>query len=118
MEGEGVEGDCAANCAGRLSRYRVQPNTTRQLKGVRRHTMSSALKQSSIKAKACRAAGLTSAFAALGMGLAFTPLASVVPAYAAYLLLRRAKKHTVVDGDTVLREDTRPPVLFLRSFAD
>lgn len=80
--------------------------------------MSSTLKQSPIKAKAYRAAGVTSAFAALGMGLAFTPLASVVPAYAAYLLLRRAKKHTVVDGDTVLREDTRPPVLFLRSFAD
>jgi hypothetical protein len=78
----------------------------------------SSLKQSPIKAKAYRAAGLTSAFAALGMGLAFTPLASVVPAYAAYLLLRRAKKHTAVGGDTVLSQDTRPPVLYLRSFQD
>ena len=80
--------------------------------------MSSTLKQSPIKATAYRAAGVMLLLVALALGLAFTPLASVVPVYAGYLLLRRAKKHAVVGGDTVLSEDSRPPVLFLRSFQD
>ena len=80
--------------------------------------MSSVLKQSPIKAKAYRAAGVASAVAAVGLGLAFTPLASVVPTYAAYLLLRRGKKHTAAGADTVLSQDARAPVLYLRSFKD
>jgi hypothetical protein len=35
-----------------------------------------------------------------------------------YLLMRRGKKHVVERGETALQNDTRPPVLYLRSFLD
>ena len=46
------------------------------------------------------------------------PLLAIVPVFLAYLLLRRAKKHVVKQGTSVLQDDGRPPVVYLRSFKD
>ena len=54
-----------------------------------------------------------------GFLLAFlNPIFAIIPLYAAYLLLRRGKKHSVERGESVLQGDTRPPVVYLRSFKD
>src|SRR5256885_9619802 len=37
---------------------------------------------------------------------------------ASYWVIRRGKKHAAAVADDVLAEDTRPPVLYLRSFND
>jgi hypothetical protein len=63
-------------------------------------------------------------FAAVGLFIVafllalLNPLLMIVPIYIAYLLLRRAKKYTIKQGELVLHEDSRPPIVYLRSFKD
>lgn len=40
------------------------------------------------------------------------------PVFIAYLLLRKSKKYSAEDGESVLKKDTRAPILYLRSFND
>ena len=73
--------------------------------------------RSPTKAKALRLAGAIILIVGLVAGF-LNPLLAIVPCYIAYLLLRRGKKHAVQIGDSVLKDDGRPPVLYLRSFKD
>ncbi|HKC93843.1 MAG TPA: hypothetical protein VKB81_07455 [Nitrospira sp.] len=73
--------------------------------------------RSPAKAKALKLAGAIVLIAGLVVGF-LNPLFAIIPCYIAYLLLRRGKKHTVKIGDSVLKDDARPPVLYLRSFKD
>lgn len=73
--------------------------------------------RSSSKAKPLKFAG--SVLVLGGFLLAFlNPLFAVIPVYVGYLLLRRGKKHSVERGQSVLRNDRRAPVVYLRSFKD
>jgi len=73
--------------------------------------------KSPTKAKAFKFAGVVLIIA--GFLLAFlNPIFAIIPLYVAYLLLRRGKKHSVERGESVLQGDTRPPVVYLRSFKD
>jgi hypothetical protein len=73
--------------------------------------------RSPAKAKALKLAGTITLIAGLLVGFV-NPLLAIIPCYIAYLLLRRGKKYTVKIGDSVLKDDDRPPVLYLRSFKD
>lgn len=75
------------------------------------------LDETKTKVKALRYTGAILIVA--GVLLAFVnPLLAILPIYAAYLLLRRSKKHSVARGESVLQNDTRAPVVYLRSFKD
>ena len=54
----------------------------------------------------------------LVLWLDLNELVLAVPFFVGYLLLRQGKKHTVQTGEAVLKTDSRPPVLYLRSFDD
>jgi hypothetical protein len=69
------------------------------------------------KAKALKYAGGVLVLAGL-LSAFLNPLLAVVPVYVGYLLLRRGKKHSVDRGQSVLRDDRRAPVVYLRSFKD
>ena len=71
----------------------------------------------STKAKALKLAG--GALIIVGLSLALiNPLLATIPVFSAYLLLRRAKKHNVKQEGTAWQVDSRPPVIYLRSFKD
>jgi hypothetical protein len=73
--------------------------------------------KSPTKAKALKFAG--GVLVISGFLLAFlNPIFAIIPLYVAYLLLRRGKKHSVERGESVLKDDSRPPVVYLRSFKD
>src|SRR5262245_4360807 len=82
--------------------------------------MHSSLRQSPWKATALKAAGwIVLIGGCLVAFLVAAPLlVVVVPVYVAYLLIRRGKKHSVRSGESALLEDSRSPVLYLRSFLD
>jgi hypothetical protein len=72
-----------------------------------------------VKAKALTAAGWIVVIGGSLVTLAFAPMLVVaVPVYLGYLLMRRGRKHAVERGETALLNDTRAPVLYLRSFED
>jgi hypothetical protein len=47
-----------------------------------------------------------------------SPFLMAVPLYVGHLLARQGKKHSVEPGEQYLKNDSRPPVIYLRSFAD
>ena len=69
------------------------------------------------KAQALKLAGGALIIAGFLLAL-LNPLLAIVPVFLAYLLLRRAKKHVVKQGTSVLQDDGRSPVVYLRSFKD
>lgn len=69
------------------------------------------------RANLLKVTGVLVLVVAVAVGLA-NPLFAIIPCYIAYLLLRRGKKHAVKIGDSVLKDDARPPVIYLRSFKD
>jgi hypothetical protein len=73
--------------------------------------------RSPAKAKALKLAGAIVLIAAIPVGLV-NPFLAIIPCFVGYLLLRQGKKHAVKIGDSVLKDDARPPVLYLRSFKD
>ncbi|HEX4697477.1 MAG TPA: hypothetical protein VH254_07370 [Candidatus Udaeobacter sp.] len=73
--------------------------------------------RSPAKAKVLKLAGAIVLIAVIPLGLV-NPLFAIIPCFIAYLLLRRGKKHAVKIGESVLKDDARPPVLYLRSFKD
>ncbi len=70
------------------------------------------------KARAYKTAGWMLMIFALLISFALTPLVGAVPLFIGYLILRKGKKYSVEGGESVLKRDTRPPVLYLRSFND
>jgi hypothetical protein len=58
--------------------------------------------------------------AAIILAISFPPLelVMIVPVYLGYTCFRRAKKFAVGSGETAIAKDTRPPILYLRSFQD
>jgi hypothetical protein len=77
--------------------------------------MEPGFNNSTTKAKALKYIG--GILVVVGVSLGFVnPILAIIPIYAAYLLLRRSKKHSVLRGEAVLQNDTRPPVVYLRSF--
>lgn len=79
--------------------------------------MKFASTRSPAKAAALKFAGVIILIGGVLVGFV-NPLFAIIPVYVAYLLLRRGKKHTVKAGEAVLKDDDRPPVVYLRSFKD
>lgn len=72
------------------------------------------------KARTFKVIGWLFIVAAFILGISFTPLQLFVPVplYLGYTCFRRAKKFAVGSGEAAIAKDTRPPILYLRSFQD
>lgn len=71
-----------------------------------------------LKARGYKTAGWILMIFALLISIALSPLVGAIPLFIGYLVLREAKKYSVQGGESILKNDSRPPVLYLRSFND
>jgi hypothetical protein len=80
--------------------------------------MNDATNEKLAKARIFKRAGWIVMIVAFLISIPFTPFAGAIPLFIGYLLLRQGKKYSVESGESILKNDARPPVLYLRSFND
>ena len=80
--------------------------------------MSDVTNENLAKARNFKTAGWIVMILAFLISIPLTPFAGAIPLFIGYLLLRKGKKYSVETGESILKNDARPPVLYLRSFND